>query len=280
MKPSEKPIDRVDKFFKNKLEDHTMAPSENAWAKVEAGLSKKNNVVLWRWAAAVLLTGALISIIYQSRKENNQPVLAEKNLPAGKAGIEKEKSIASTETKKISAEPSARKVVREDTNHGEAKRVVREDTNHGDSEDTNHGEDADHGQAKKVNQRVKTLPKEIQKDESVAVTEEQNKKLADKNINQGIVAEEKMVRENKNQATPEQKVASTQQKPIKLEFTLEDLPSEEKVATTNEVKSSGIKKVLQLARDMKQGEGPMSGLREKKDELLAHNFITGKERNQ
>src|SRR5258707_4949475 len=267
MKPSEKPIDRVDQFFKNKLEDHTIAPSENAWAKVEEGLSKKNNVVLWRWAAAVLMMGALITIIYQLRKENNQPVLAEKNLPAGKAGIEKEKSIAPAETKKMSAEPITKKVVREDTNHGV---------------------DANHGEAKKVNQRIKAMPKEIQKEESVAVVEEQNKKLADTNISQGIVAEDKVVREDTNQenqkikgeATPQQKVASTQQKPIKLEFTLEALPSEETVATTNEVKATGIKKVLNLARDMKQGEGPMSNLREKKDELFAHNFITGKERNQ
>src|SRR5260370_42474144 len=79
MKPSEKPIDRVDQFFKNKLEDHSIAPSENAWTKVEAGLSKKNNVVLWRWAAAVLLMGALITIIYQSQKtEVAQPFLTEK----------------------------------------------------------------------------------------------------------------------------------------------------------------------------------------------------------
>src|SRR5258708_28123578 len=142
MKQSEKPSDRVDQFLKNKLEDHTIAQSENAWAKVEEGLSKKNNAVLWRWAAAVLLMGALITIIYQSRKENNQPVLAEKNLPAGKAGIEKEKSVAPTETKKMGAEVITKKVVREDTNHGD---------------DTNYRE------AKKVNQKIKALPKKIQK---------------------------------------------------------------------------------------------------------------------
>src|SRR5260221_10566584 len=214
MKPSEKPIDRVDQFFKNKLEDHTIAPSENAWAKVEEGLSKKNNVVLWRWAAAVLLMGALITIIYQSKKENNQPVLAEKNLPAGKAGIEKGKSIAPTETKKMNAEAITKKVVREDTNHGEK---------------TNHGEDTNHGEAKKVNQRIKDLSKEIPKEKSVAVVEEQNKKLADANISQRIIAEEKVVREDTNhgvvenqkikvEATPQQKVASSKQKPIKLEF--------------------------------------------------------------
>ncbi|MBI3482347.1 MAG: hypothetical protein HY015_05145 [Bacteroidetes bacterium] len=120
MKQSEKPIDRVDQFFKNKLEDHTIAPSENAWAKVEAGLSKKNNVIVWRWAAAVLLMGALISIIYWSQRgaENVDPVLVEKK-------IEKEKSNASSEVKRTANTMSVAKtkVVREDTNHGEVKGV-------------------------------------------------------------------------------------------------------------------------------------------------------------
>jgi hypothetical protein len=42
------------------------------------------------------------------------------------------------------------------------------------------------------------------------------------------------------------------------------------VATTNEVKNTGLKKVLELARDMKEGEGPLSDLKEKKNELFAH----------
>src|SRR5882762_418315 len=88
MKPSGKQIDRVDQFFKNKLEDHSITPSENAWTKVEAGLSKKNNTVLWRWAAAVLLMGALITIIYQSqKKENTQPVLVEKKTEEQKSPL-------------------------------------------------------------------------------------------------------------------------------------------------------------------------------------------------
>src|SRR5437899_10228826 len=112
MKPSEKPIDRVDRFFKNKLEDHSITPSEKAWTKVEAGLSKKNNVALWRWAAAVLLMGALISIIYWSQRgaENVEPVLVKKK-------IEKEESNASIEVKRTASTMSVpKKVVREDTN--------------------------------------------------------------------------------------------------------------------------------------------------------------------
>jgi len=208
--------------------------------------------VLWRWAAAILLMGALVSIIYWSQsREEGQPVLAKKNLHA-KPGIEKEKSNAVTETKKaVSKVHDAERVVHEDNNSQAEKSVNKKEVPIKDEKPSNAKEkllETETGLAQQYT--VKVSPTEL--------------------------SEEKI----KTEATPKAEVASTKQKPIKLEFTLEALPSEERVATTTEVKSSGIKKVLQLARDMKQGEGPVSGLRDKKDELLAHNFITGKERNQ
>src|SRR5258706_5725732 len=71
---------KIDQFFKDKIEGHSLPPSEKAWAKVEANLSKKNNVAIWRIAAAVLITGALISVIIWSQRgvEKNQPVIVAK----------------------------------------------------------------------------------------------------------------------------------------------------------------------------------------------------------
>ncbi|GHM98763.1 hypothetical protein WSM22_02530 [Cytophagales bacterium WSM2-2] len=240
MKPSEKPIDQLDQLFKGKLEDHTISPSEDAWVKVEAGLSKKNNVVLWRWAAAILLTGALITIIYQSQKnENTAPALTKKS-------IEKEKPGVAPEPKKIESTPAIAQTPRK---------------------------------IQSIEKRVEqnsfvSVNKEIQKTETVAVVEDQNKKLIQENSNP---IQEKVEEKIKGDATVKREVASKRQKPIKLEFTLEDL-SEEKVAATEE--KSGLKKVLQLAREIKQGEGPMNDLREKKNELFARNLINGKIKNQ
>jgi len=113
MKQSEKPIDRLDQFFKNKLDDHAIAPSENAWAKVESGLSKKNNVVVWRLAAAVLLMGALVTIIYWSLKstENEQPALAQKKIEKGELNSHapgQSKSLSQkTETEKLNTTVNA-----------------------------------------------------------------------------------------------------------------------------------------------------------------------------
>jgi len=68
-------------------------------------------------------------------------------------------------------------------------------------------------------------------------------------------------------------VSSKFVKPIKLEFTLEDLPSEQPVATVNEERSSGLKKVWEMAREVKNGEGPV---REMKNELFALSFKKSK----
>jgi len=51
---------RMDKLFKDKLTDHLQTPSENAWKRVEANLSKKNKGITWfRMAAALLVIGVV-----------------------------------------------------------------------------------------------------------------------------------------------------------------------------------------------------------------------------
>src|SRR6185369_2559743 len=102
---------KIDQFFKDKLEGHTLPPSEEAWAKVEANLSKKNNVAIWRIAAAILIAGALISVIMWSQREskNNEQILARKksNQDSVKekgapqiSSVEKKKEVRPSNTKK------------------------------------------------------------------------------------------------------------------------------------------------------------------------------------
>lgn len=50
----------IDQLFNKKLGELQATPSAEAWTKVEAGLSKKNNkVILWRMAAVLVLFGLL-----------------------------------------------------------------------------------------------------------------------------------------------------------------------------------------------------------------------------
>lgn len=56
---------RIDQLFKNKLGEHVLPPSEEAWTKVQNGLSKKNDAVIyWRAAAVFVLLGLLVSAWY------------------------------------------------------------------------------------------------------------------------------------------------------------------------------------------------------------------------
>jgi hypothetical protein len=66
---------RTDQLFKDKLGDHRLSPSAEAWSKVEARLSKKNNIViLWRAAAVFVLFGLLTGAwLYWQSGQQDQP---------------------------------------------------------------------------------------------------------------------------------------------------------------------------------------------------------------
>lgn len=62
----------IDQLFKNKLGEHRVAPSKEAWTKVEAGLSKKNNKLLWRVAAVLALFGLLTTTWFYNTETNQE----------------------------------------------------------------------------------------------------------------------------------------------------------------------------------------------------------------
>ena len=72
---------KLDSLFKKKLEEHSLPPREDAWARVEANLPKKNNVIAWRIAAAILFAGALIAVGVFTVRKSDAPTLAKKSEP-------------------------------------------------------------------------------------------------------------------------------------------------------------------------------------------------------
>ena len=222
----------IDQFFKDKLESHTLPPAEEAWTKVEANLSKKNNFVVWRIAAAILIAGALVSVIIwlQQGVDNKPSSVVANNSP-------KDHTIKVTPAPQVySIEKKAE--VRSLAKKSSVNPVVSPPT-----ENKSHQEEL---------QETIVEPKE----NAIALVNEN-------------VQEEKI----NSKATPPTTIASTHQKPIKLEFTLEDFSSEQPVATVNEEKSSGLKKVWNLAREVKNGDGPVHEI---KNELFALNFKKNK----
>lgn len=74
----------IDRLFKNKLENHQIEPSDQAWKKLEEALygkqiKQRSLVGYWRIAAAVALILTASFFYYQNEKEQNQG-LADKNL--------------------------------------------------------------------------------------------------------------------------------------------------------------------------------------------------------
>jgi hypothetical protein len=225
---------KIDQFFKDKLEGHSLPPSEEAWAKVEANLSKKNNVAIWRIAAAILITGALISVIIWSQRDNKntEHVIATKKSNKG-----------SVKEKPASQIPSVEKKEKIKSNNKKTSTKMPQPVS---------PQSEDKMEEKEI---TPIIPPET-KEETVAVIKE-------------IIQDEKI----NTKATSPTTIASTKQKPIKLEFTLEGFSSEQPVATASEEKSSGLKKVWDLAREVKNGDGPVHEI---KNELFALSFKKSK----
>jgi len=239
---------KIDQFFKDKLERHTVPPSEEAWSKVEANLSKKNNSVVWRMAAAVLTAGALITVmIWSQRGSDQQPAIAANQLPKDNS-IKEQPTPKSSSIEKSSEVKSAKKLFT-------------------------------------TPQVQQTIPNKAQNNKSVTTTDhaliekkfvstEESTAAVEKNKTSSALTSEGRPEENSKQdATPPATIASTHQKSIKLEFTLEDFSSAPPVATVSEAKSSGLKKVWEMAREVKNGDGHV---REIKNELFALNFRKNK----
>jgi len=223
---------KIDQFFQNKLEAHKLPHGEQIWAKVEANLSKKNNLAVWRIAAAIFITGTLVWVIIWSQRDtkNNEPLFASKNSP-------KDFSIKEKPTAKISSVERKK---------DEIARSKTSSTNPHSS------------------QTNKTIFHQKEVPPSAVETKEIDVAMPHENI-----PEEKI----NSKATPATTIASTKQKSIKLEFTLEDITSEQPVADVSEEKSSGLKKVWDLAREVKNGDGPVRGI---KNEIFALNFKKNK----
>jgi hypothetical protein len=91
---------KLDKLFRDKLENHSMQPSAQAWEKVAASFPKKNNTIVWAWriAAAVAIFG-LIGWYALSDSEEQLVKRVAKETPALKKQEPKKVEEQNTEVK-------------------------------------------------------------------------------------------------------------------------------------------------------------------------------------
>lgn len=224
---------RIDQLFKNKLSEHVFPPSDEAWTKVQNGLSKKNNVVIyWRAAAVFVLFGLLVSAWYLFRL----PVEISTQQIAKKENTEiQDKPAQTKEDERESANTYATKKETSDT-HTQKPR------------------------AKSIKSNI------IDKKEELTEKTEPSAQIDVAEIGQTMTVAEVAV-----------------EKPIVLEFTLptieDNTPVDVALADAETEKSTGIKKFLETARDVKNGDAEFANsLRDIKNELFALEFKKDKTR--
>lgn len=217
-------MEKIDQLFRNKLENHPVAPSAGAWDKLEAQLVKKNRfVIAWRMAAALLVGGTLVMLLYWSNASEDAtlPVMANDVNKKQLAPEQKETAPLAADTNTKAVQPTQQLTT-----------ITKKST------------------------VAAVLPKtKTEKIEKVETVE------------QPLQPETHLMNEA-NEVTIAALPAA--EKPMVIEFVLEEVPAQQATAQVTTEKESGIKKVWGAVKDIKNGDRTID-FRQATQELLASN---------
>ncbi len=87
----------MDELFRSKLSQHAVEPTPASWSVIEKQLdAKRKPVIMWRWAA-VLLLGGLLFVIFTTLRHQPEPVLTEsKPVTTSPQEVVKQESVTQT----------------------------------------------------------------------------------------------------------------------------------------------------------------------------------------
>ncbi len=239
-----------DKLFKQKLENHQRTAPASAWSRIEAGRSKKNNKYFWMKIAASLL---LLSVILYTIISLH--------------GADDNNTLAQQDPRQENIKP----INETDSLHQEKKSIPSP-------------------VIKEPDQKLAEIIKPIETKSNVKEKKEANsntivaEKTSDINkevtLQNDLAPNEIVVAEINEEATP------AKSKNFKLVIEADEVNKkylkERSVAkaTSTDESSSGIKKLLDKAQDLKNNQDPFGDLRQVKNEILALNFQTNKKHEQ
>jgi hypothetical protein len=243
-----------DKLFREKLEGYQKPAPASAWEKIAAAQTKKNDKGLWlKIAASILLAAVAAYLLLPGNNSTNisQPSLTE-------AATQKKDETTSQQQKPISDIPTEVK--------DEPAPIAKRETT----------------------QKRKTVKKsmpEVEQTVIVAINEEtkpQNESMPLVEHNNIVVSP---LAEIEVAVTETQTDLQPAQQGVTLVFTAEDVDEylDKKAlaeATSDSKKSSTLKKLLKKANDLTNNQDPFGELRQKKNEILALNFKSEKQRGQ
>ncbi len=238
-----------DKFFRDKLESYQPSVPANAWNRIEAGLEKKTDSKKWwvRIAAALLLLATAAIILWPSNPND---------------------SIAHTNESSAAEDSVQRHVIAPNADDHHTPPMIATRKSHGSAP-----------LAKTEGLRSVAVPKEV-------VTEEVNRNNVATATNQNVTAQtnaasiQEPLQPSVENTTP---AVAKKESSIKIVITADEsskylkknLEAEKNVvaqATSEEKKTSTLKKLLEKAEDLATNQDPLGDVRQMKDEILALNF--------
>lgn len=245
-----------DKFFRDKLQGYEKVVSPGVWSRVSGNLPAKKNNMLWiRIAAgvALLVTASILIIRYPDRTETHVATHTEKpaTAPPTRPGDPQQKT-QETETESSGGPSKIPNNAAPDSNR---RREVP---------------------ARKESKSA-TPPPQASNDPAIESLAGPVEKLTEPSLLSGA---QSPLREETTMADV---AIDEQNKNITIVLTAKEVnerylkkKNTEVQATSEEKASSGLRKLLDKASDLKHNQDPFGDLRQKKNEILALNFKTSK----
>jgi hypothetical protein len=248
-----------DKLFREKLEGFQKAVPASAWNNVEARLNKKKNKGLWLKVAATLLLFAVAAFVLWPMNTNNQQHVSQKNAEKESKSPEKKEDIIGQQPVVDSKESTDSTIIKREESVSAPK------------------------ERKTKQIKIKTIQPDIVIPPPVAALEKQEEKIIqEEKINIDVPEVETLPAE----ALAAENKSAGEEKGVTLILSAEQV--NEKYldkkslaeATPDDKKPSTLRKLLDKAYDLKHNQDPFGDLRQKKNEILALNFRSEKQRSQ
>jgi hypothetical protein len=248
-----------DKLFREKLEGFQRPAPASAWDKIEKNLDNKKPIALWwKIAASLLLIAVAAYILWPKNSQSSEAPIAKakdeetKSLPVPKEDkVNKEEKVddaspSSVQTPVVPSESIQKNSVsRIDKQKGQPKEKIEKPEIKVEESVANN--------ETPLNEVIPVLENKIQHTEVAVAEQNATTEKTDERITLIVSVDEanKYLTKNKNTE-----------------------------ATSDDKKTSSLRKLLKKASDLTNDQRPLADLRQKKDEILALNFDSKKQRGQ
>jgi hypothetical protein len=256
-------MDKMDKLFNEKLASYERTAPAGAWTKIENNLDGSSRK-LWLKIAAGLSVIAIVSFVLVRTLNNDSKNLADN--AGNKERIQAGEKVQAKENHTYDPAPVA------DSETSVRNNKDKEKMNVADQKTQSH---------KIKNQPVKSTAQfdreeiaEIKQDTLLNTMTSQDTQTVSENVVAVVetIPTEEPVLETDNAVTL---VYSAEE--VNSKYLNKDQETE---ATSDDKKTSTLRKLLEKAYDLKHNQDPFGELRQKKNEILALNFKNEKERSQ